>query len=70
MTTTIDDDDDDQQEGVNDYERISFHVPIMTRSPARAFEDNSINSRSRQSTDYETTIADEESMKPVEYYRR
>jgi hypothetical protein len=66
----IDDDDDDQQEGVNDYERISFHVPIMTRSPARNYEDNSINSRSRQSTDYETTIADEESMKPVEYYRR
>ena len=66
----IDDDDDNQQEGVNDYERISFHIPIMTRSPARIHEDNSIHSRSRQSANYESTVAEEESMKPVEYYRR
>jgi hypothetical protein len=51
----------------NDYERMSCNTP-RTRALARSFERNSMNS-SRRSIDNDTTLADEESIKPVEYYR-
>jgi hypothetical protein len=40
----------------DDYEHVSFNAP-MARAFARSF-------------DNDTTLADEESIKPVEYYRR
>jgi hypothetical protein len=53
----------------NDYERVSYNTP-MARAFIRGFEGNSRNSSSRRSIDNDTTLADEESIKPVEYYRR
>lgn len=56
---------------IDDYEHISFHGPIIARAFVQGYEDNSIHSNSRRSIDYDTTLADEESiMKPIEYYRR
>jgi hypothetical protein len=57
----------------DDYEHISFQAPMIARAYVRGYEDRSINSssrRSRRSIDYDTTLADEESIKPFEYYRR
>ncbi|CAF0768960.1 unnamed protein product [Adineta ricciae] len=54
----------------NDYERVSFHTPNIARAFVRSYEGNSMDSSSRRSIDNDTTLADEESIKPVEYYRR
>jgi hypothetical protein len=53
----------------NDYERVSFNAPRVARAFTRSHEGNSINSSSRRSIDNDATLADEESIKPVEYYR-
>jgi hypothetical protein len=53
----------------DDYERVSFDAPIA-RAFARSYDGNSRTSSSRRSIDNDTTLADEESIKPVEYYRR
>jgi len=47
----------------DDYERMSIQTPRTN------FERNSIYNNSRRSIDNDTTLADEESIKPVEYYR-
>ncbi len=54
----------------DDYEHISFHEPMIARAFVRGYEGNSMNSSTRRSNDYDTTLADEESVKPFEYYRR
>jgi len=64
-----DDHMDDKQE-LDDYEHISFNAPMIARAFVRGYEGNSMNSSSRRSIDYDTTLADEESIKPIEYYRR
>jgi len=53
---------------LNDYEHMSFNAPIA-RAFVRGYEGNSMNSSSRRSIDNDTTLADDESNKPVEYYR-
>ncbi len=57
-----------RQQMHNDYERVSYNGPTA-RAFVRSFEGNSMNSSSRRSIDNDTTLADEESIKPVEYYR-
>lgn len=54
----------------NDYERMSFNAPTIARAFVRSYEGNSMNSSSRRSIDNDATLADEESIRPVEYYRR
>lgn len=54
---------------INDYERVPFNAPIIARAFTRGYEGNSITSSTRRSIDNDTTLADEESIKPVEYYR-
>ncbi|CAF3926324.1 unnamed protein product [Rotaria sp. Silwood2] len=54
----------------NDYERVSFNASTMARAFVRNYDGSSMNSSSRRSIDNDTTLADEESIKPVEYYRR
>ncbi|UJR15761.1 hypothetical protein I4U23_002696 [Adineta vaga] len=53
----------------NNYERVSFNAPNIARAFVRSYEGNSMNSSSRRSIDNDTTLADEESIKPIEYYR-
>ncbi len=62
-----DDFEHNRQRMHNDYERMSCNTP-RSRALTRGFERNSMNS-SRRSIDNDTTLADEESIKPVEYYR-
>ena len=62
-------DDIDEKQRNDDYEHIAFQPPTVARAFVRSYERNSINSGSRRSIDYDTTLADEESIKPVEYYR-
>jgi hypothetical protein len=64
-----DDIEHNRQQMHSDYERVSFNAPIMARAFVRSYEGNSRNSSSRRSIDNDTTLADEESIKPVEYYR-
>jgi hypothetical protein len=54
------------KQGIDDYEHISFPGPIIARAFVRGYEGNSMNSSSHRST----TLADEESIRPMEYYRR
>jgi len=63
-------DDIEEKQRNDDYEHISFQVPIIARAFVRNYEGNSMNNSSHRSIDYDTTLADEESIKPVEYYRR
>jgi hypothetical protein len=42
---------------------------MVARAFVRGYEGNSMNS-SHRSIDYDTTLADEDSIKPFEYYRR
>jgi hypothetical protein len=58
-----------RQQFHNDYERVSFNASNIARAFVRSYEGNSMNSSSRRSIDNDTTLADEESIKPVEYYR-
>lgn len=60
----------DKQHGMDDYEHISYHGPMIARAFVRGYEDNSIQSSTHRSVEYDTTLADEESVKPMEYYRR
>jgi hypothetical protein len=54
----------------NDCERVDIvHGPKVARGFIRNYTGNSIKSNSRRSIDNDTTLADEESIKPVEYYR-
>jgi hypothetical protein len=64
------DDDVEQLQENDDYEHISFQAPVIARAFVRNYEENSMTSSSRRSNEYDTTLADEESFKPVEYYRR
>lgn len=56
-----------QQAMHNEYERVASNAR-MARPFSRSLERNSMNS-SRRSFDNDTTLADEESIKPMEYYR-
>ena len=56
-----------QQAMHNEYERVGSNARIA-RPLSRSLERNSMNS-SRRSFDNDTTLADEESIKPMEYYR-
>lgn len=60
----------DQKPTNEDYERISFHEPMIARAYVHGYEGQSMNSTSRRSFDYDTTFNDEDSFKPSEYYRR
>jgi hypothetical protein len=60
----------EEKQGNDDYEHISYHEPIIARAFVHNYEENSMNSNSRPSIDYDTTLADEESIKPADYYRR
>ena len=51
------------------YERTGFHGANIARAFSRSHEGNSMNSSTRRSIDNDTTLADEESIKPIEYYR-
>jgi hypothetical protein len=66
----LNDDHMEERQGMDDYERISYHGPMIARAFVRGYEGNSMNSSTRRSNDYDTTLADEESVKPFEYYRR
>lgn len=57
-----------QQPMYNEYERAALPNTRITRPFGRSLERNSMNS-SRRSFDNDTTLADEESIKPMEYYR-
>ncbi|CAF1064699.1 unnamed protein product [Rotaria sordida] len=59
-----------QQINNDDYERTPFNVPTIARAFVRNYDGSSMNSSSHRSIDNDTTLADEESIKPVEYYRR
>jgi len=48
---------------------MSFNAPIA-RAFVRGYEGNSMNSSSRRSIDNDTTLADDESNKPVELLSR
>ncbi|CAF1474651.1 unnamed protein product [Rotaria magnacalcarata] len=64
-----DDIEHNRQQMQNNYERMSFNAQPIARAFVRSYESNSMNSSSRRSIDNDTTLADEESIKPVEYYR-
>lgn len=42
---------------------------MIARAYVRGYENHSMNSGSHRSIDYDTTLADEDSFKPYEYYR-
>ncbi|UJR30856.1 hypothetical protein I4U23_018371 [Adineta vaga] len=68
-----DDDDDDQIENKHrndDYENISFQQPMIARAFVRNYEGNSLNDSSHQSLDYDITFIDEDSIQPINHYRR
>jgi hypothetical protein len=60
----------EEKQKIDDYEHISFQPPMIARAFVRGYEGNSMNSSSHRSIDYDTTLADEDSIKPFEYYRR
>ena len=64
-----DDTEQNRRQVHDDCERVSYNPPNTARAFVRSYERNSINSSSRRSIDNDTTLGDEESIKPVEYYR-
>jgi hypothetical protein len=56
----------DQTKDIDDYEHISFPGQMIARAFVRGYEENSMNSSSHRSI----TIADEDSIRPMEYYRQ
>ena len=68
-----DDDDDDEielQQNNDDYERMSLNGPALCRMLLESYDEKSITNLSRRSVDYDATLADEESLRPTEFYRR
>ncbi|CAF0935961.1 unnamed protein product [Adineta steineri] len=61
---------DDKEKNNDDYENISFQVPMIARVFVPNYENNSMNNSSNRSIDYDVTYIDEDLIKPVEYYQR
>lgn len=70
VSLLINDDSMQDKQGIDDYEHISYHGPVIARAFVRGYEENSMHSSTHRSMDYDTTLADEDSIKPMEYYRR
>lgn len=67
------DEDDGELEDrrrADDYENISFQVPMVARAFVQNYEGNSMNNSSHRSLEYDVTLTDDERLDPVEYYRR
>lgn len=58
------------KQGMDDYEHISYPGSTIARAFVRGYEENSMQSSTHRSVEYDTTLADEESVRPIEYYRR
>jgi hypothetical protein len=61
-------DETDYKQQNDHYERISLNTPMAHRMVLED-DEKSLHSVSQHSIDYDTTLADEESIKPVEYYQ-
>jgi hypothetical protein len=51
---------------MDDYEHITYRGPMIARAFVRGYGENSMNSSTRRSI----TLTDEDSIRPMEYYRR
>lgn len=61
---------DDNQQPNDDYERISLNLPVVNRISFENFDSYSIQTYSQQSLDYDATVADQESIRPMEFQRK
>ncbi|CAF0851041.1 unnamed protein product [Adineta ricciae] len=60
----------DEKQRNDDYENIPFQQPMIARAFVGNYEGNSLNNSSYRSIDYDITYIDEESLQPIEHYRR
>ena len=67
---SYDEDEIQLQHNNDDYERMSLNGPALCRMLLESYDEKSISSISHRSVDYDATLADEESLRPMEYYRR